>query len=608
MTNTYRTGNPLGSTSPKDLFDNASNFDEAINSSSPRFSDRFGKQRETWTGLEQKFLDFLAGSGYQFIGAYESGPLTVSLPNQIFSRAGEYWRASPSLALPYTTVNNWTVDASKFVSVGDASLRQALANYTDPAQGANLVGYRNRSVYERLDDTINVKDFGAQGDGVSDDYAAVMAAFNALNAAGGGSLKFPAGTYYFGHSLDFLGQYEKALHLVGDGNDATVLLFAAGAQGVRITRPIYEIWYVPGSTQVRDMTIATAGGSDATVGLYIDGAEVTGRPSPLMCVQNVTFRGNSLSAYWGVNLKYYRVTNSNTHDCYFFGRQATPYVGQGIVWEGTTDMITTQHVVTGCQATFLLRCLSVGEYVQGLFVDYCNFVSVASGIVWVVVGDQTELHVSNCQMYCQSVALNIENIGYMFIHDNLFILGSATTPGIGIQANSVILSKIHHNTFYGGVVPAGAFGVVLGNSLGKDQASYPNLVESNMFTALGTGIWVQPGANGNYIGTNIYTVSCAVGLLDNGASRVTKRSWTLTTTLAVAAGATATATIAVPTGIFRDKPTVAQIFQLDPGAEMLLGWYQSNLSSATSLSFKLAPAVAATIPAGNYAFTVRAEE
>jgi hypothetical protein len=43
---------------------------------------------------------------------------------------------------------------------------------------------------------LNVKDFGAKGDGISDDYNALIAASGAINKNGGGTLFFPRGTYY----------------------------------------------------------------------------------------------------------------------------------------------------------------------------------------------------------------------------------------------------------------------------------------------------------------------------------------------------------------------------------------------------------------------------
>lgn len=176
MTNTYLTGNPLGSKAVKDLSDNASNFDEAVNSDSPSFIDRFSKRRETLSGLKQMVVDFLAASGFQFLGDYDAdGPLTITLPNQVFSKDGEYWRAGPSLVLPYTTVDNWVIDAPKFVSTGDATLRQALAS----AAGATMIGTANGQTVQEALNGGNSDDVLIQGgstDKSTDDTAAVIAA------------------------------------------------------------------------------------------------------------------------------------------------------------------------------------------------------------------------------------------------------------------------------------------------------------------------------------------------------------------------------------------------------------------------------------------------
>lgn len=52
-----------------------------------------------------------------------------------------------------------------------------------------------RTLAARFAETINVKDFGAVGDGTTDDAAAIDAAFTAANAAAGSIVFFPAGTY-----------------------------------------------------------------------------------------------------------------------------------------------------------------------------------------------------------------------------------------------------------------------------------------------------------------------------------------------------------------------------------------------------------------------------
>jgi hypothetical protein len=52
--------------------------------------------------------------------------------------------------------------------------------------------FKGRSTYSKLSDVVSVKDFGATGDGSTDDTAAIQLA---ANAAAGGTLFFPKGTY-----------------------------------------------------------------------------------------------------------------------------------------------------------------------------------------------------------------------------------------------------------------------------------------------------------------------------------------------------------------------------------------------------------------------------
>lgn len=237
MTNTYDTsGEPLGSKAPKVLYNNASNFDDAMNAFVPSWVDRFGRDRMTWYGFEQKVDQALINLGYQFIGDYDAdGPLLITERNQAFTKDGEYWHAGPSLILPYTTVNNWAIDQPKFVSIGDASLRSALA----AATGAQLVGYRGRNVYQSIDDIINIKDrFGAVGDGVTDDTAAFNAAIAYANSRGsidflnvtGTTIFIPTGRYKIG-ALDPITR--SGCEFVGSSRNGTVLLLASNTQTFR---------------------------------------------------------------------------------------------------------------------------------------------------------------------------------------------------------------------------------------------------------------------------------------------------------------------------------------------------------------------------------------
>lgn len=70
------------------------------------------------------------------------------------------------------------------------------------SSGSSLVGFLQagtgataRTAQAKMREIVSVKDFGAVGNGVADDTAAIQAAIDAVNAAGGGVVYFPAGTY-----------------------------------------------------------------------------------------------------------------------------------------------------------------------------------------------------------------------------------------------------------------------------------------------------------------------------------------------------------------------------------------------------------------------------
>lgn len=63
----YNTGNPVGSSSPLDLYDNAENLDAGINGPSPTWRDRRGQTSKSSAGVESDFVQFLAdGSTIEF--------------------------------------------------------------------------------------------------------------------------------------------------------------------------------------------------------------------------------------------------------------------------------------------------------------------------------------------------------------------------------------------------------------------------------------------------------------------------------------------------------------------------------------------------------------
>lgn len=130
---TYATNNPLGSTDPRDLYDNSQNFDSAINDISQlTWVDRFGKQRRSWFGLESMVAEAAGEYGFVVLsGKTFTTGATVNL-NEILldDTTGEYfqWTGSfpvggknvPPASSPDSTGGQ---GPGKWLSVGNASLK-----------------------------------------------------------------------------------------------------------------------------------------------------------------------------------------------------------------------------------------------------------------------------------------------------------------------------------------------------------------------------------------------------------------------------------------------------------------------------------------------------
>lgn len=142
---TYNTGNPIGSYEARDLYDNAQNYDFAINSLTQAiWLDRFGVGRRTWYGLEVMVADAAAAYGIITLDglSFTSGA-TVNLNEALLNTANNTyykWTGSfpvggkfvPPSSTPESTGG---IGPGKWLSVGDTVLRNDLA----ATGGVNLV-------------------------------------------------------------------------------------------------------------------------------------------------------------------------------------------------------------------------------------------------------------------------------------------------------------------------------------------------------------------------------------------------------------------------------------------------------------------------------------
>ena len=127
------------------------------------------------SGLGNELQIFIDGV-YQERSGY-----AVTGSNVVFSEA------PPSLST--IEVLGWSVTLGAETSAN-------LVSYTPAGTGAVVT-----TVQTKLRESVSVKDFGAVGDGVTDDTAAIQAAYNAAAIAGGGTVIWPYGSYVTGSTI-----------------------------------------------------------------------------------------------------------------------------------------------------------------------------------------------------------------------------------------------------------------------------------------------------------------------------------------------------------------------------------------------------------------------
>lgn len=221
-------------------------------------------------------LSFIGGAGWQFLDdngnplsggkiyTYAAGTstpqttytsrtgLTANTNPIILDAAGrtpeQIW-STEGLLYKYVVKNSNDVLIRSWDNIGGSvvasDLAQDLANTSNNAKGDALIGFKQsnsggfatnavaRTVNAKLQEIVSVKDFGAVGDGVADDFLAINRAAAYISSIGGGTVFYPAGTYRITRSIrlddfnvetnTYSGNVRRNVVHQGAGRDSTII-------------------------------------------------------------------------------------------------------------------------------------------------------------------------------------------------------------------------------------------------------------------------------------------------------------------------------------------------------------------------------------------------
>lgn len=289
--------------------------------------------------------------------------------------------------------------------------------------------YSGRTVAARLNDVINVKDYGAKGDGVTDDSTAIIAAATALTASNG-TLYFPAGDYLINSRIGLPANIDVTI--MGAGKFTTAILVNNTSGG---------FYYDGGSTTgsnyschfgIYDLSIQSnltgVSNGDAVYARWTSGSNNASTPHFDMCNVVVRNKGASANDYFANGLHIINSATSKITDCTFnqLGADCTH-----IFVDNDNTIATYQFYVHNCDITHGTTGIKIRGWIEDVNITGSPINGQTIGIDWDASGVGTVATVPNLHVQPGTVMNNKQyNIKTNCV-DNVFLIGVDCYHGVG---------------------------------------------------------------------------------------------------------------------------------------------------------------------------------
>jgi hypothetical protein len=244
------------------------------------------------------------------LAAIVSGNSGASAPSTTF--AYQYWvdtSSSPALVKQRNSANNAWVTLGRVetanLQAGIGSIVNADVNASAGIVASKLAftqsgtGATTRTVQSKLRDVMSVKDFGAVGDGVADDTAAIQAAINACSESIGGvsqtpiskAVYFPRGRYLITTPLNLTADNGQAsrrgIKLFSDAASSGDYTYGATIVGATNGKAVIEV-IDNDNFQIENLALVDHPTTPSSVGIYQ--ARRTGGTAPSGWTGNCYYR------------------------------------------------------------------------------------------------------------------------------------------------------------------------------------------------------------------------------------------------------------------------------------------------------------------------------
>jgi hypothetical protein len=411
-----------------------------------------------------KVYTYAAGTSTSLTTYYDSTGTAANTNPIILDTRGEanIWLTSAAYKFVLKTSTDtliWTVDNitsnAYLISLLDA-FKADLANTTDVAKGDALVGFKQsnssgilagavgRTVHEKFQEMISVKDFGATGDGITNDTTAMQ---NALTAAAGKSLYIPAGTYVCNQLV-----VSSGTSVYGDSASTTII---QATSSLGSSTPLFRNLNQIGTPNV-----------------YSDSG---------ISIKNIGFNGNNLGSRSTGLVDFGKVQDLTIDNCQIYNIQ---YIGISL---------------SGCLYANVLNCV---------FKTCGNQTVTAEGGAALWIGNAGVDGTPSFDVKVTNNSFNNNNWSAIYATANRILIannyldtnkesGIFMTGSVCVIANNWISNQTRKNISASGIEIGGDQITISGNFIGNTEDSNISLTDVNFVTITGNSL-LNPRMDGAY--------------------------------------------------------------------------------------------------------------
>ena len=422
------------------------------------------------------------------------GPAQVSASIPVLTNAGNTFTGS-------LAVSNGLSVSGLSTFANDLTVNGLIRSSTNGVMFPDLSIQKSAS---SITSFVNVRSYGATGDGAIDDTTAFVAAFQAIRGNGGGTLFVPKGVYRLTSQLSI----DVSVSLVGEGRRLSILRWSAANGGIR-----FEGGAVGGRLK-RTFAMASLGLTTAASpgGRAIDASSTVGigNIGKTLEVRDCDFYTDSPSAYWDCGLWLDDIRDTTITNCDFRGREL-PFDPGGFGIRIGGSRFPTGHYIDNCLFAGLDTAIDVVGTIEGVVVSKCGTVG-KRGVVWETEQPRPVLIVTDSHFDTTLDGVFMRNCTDAFIHHCSFYprAGNASTRA-GVDVGNSMHVRISDCTFERNNEPDNYNAI-----LAVAGANYTR-IERNTIVGARTGIWLTPGSQDSYVLDNDFSL-CFTQVFNQGTA------------------------------------------------------------------------------------------